>query len=64
MQALGALNSEKFVLVTQKGALITALVLVPLGVAWWYSGELFELLINKNIAIMTGKCMKDTIPGA
>eukprot|EP00959_Pyramimonas_sp_CCMP1952_P175965 3677119-Pyramimonas_sp.AAC.1 len=64
LQALGALHSEKFVLVTQKGALITALVLVPIGVLWWFSGELFELLINKDIAVMTGKCMQYTIPGA
>jgi hypothetical protein len=64
VKALGALHSEKFVFVCQKGALITSPVLIPLGFLWWYSGELFNLIMSdKELASMAGKCMKYVIPG-
>eukprot|EP00242_Pyramimonas_sp_CCMP2087_P010046 CAMPEP_0198203504 /NCGR_PEP_ID=MMETSP1445-20131203/6800_1 /TAXON_ID=36898 /ORGANISM="Pyramimonas sp., Strain CCMP2087" /LENGTH=650 /DNA_ID=CAMNT_0043874929 /DNA_START=321 /DNA_END=2273 /DNA_ORIENTATION=- len=62
-QALGAMNTEKFVLLCQKGGIITGLVLVPLSVVWWFSGDIFLTLIDDDIAVMAGRCMAMTIPG-
>jgi hypothetical protein len=57
------MNTEKFVLLCQKGGIITGLVLVPLSVVWWFSGDIFLTLIDEDIAVMAGRCMAMTIPG-